>query len=50
MGNGMTRQAIARQFNLPAGYNMAYFALKPLGLLNHSVWVETAAREFVAHN
>jgi hypothetical protein len=23
-------------------------ALKPLGLLNHSVWVETAAREFVA--
>jgi hypothetical protein len=21
-------------------------ALKPLGLLNHSVWVETAAREF----
>ena len=26
------------------------FALKPLGLLNHSVWVETAAREFVARN
>ncbi len=25
-------------------------ALKPLGLLNHSVWVETAAREFFAHN
>jgi hypothetical protein len=25
-------------------------ALKPLGLLNHSVWVETATREFVAHN
>jgi hypothetical protein len=25
-------------------------ALKPLGLLNHSVWVETAAREFVAHH
>src|SRR5512139_3325398 len=24
-------------------------ALKPLGLVNHSVWVETAAREFVAH-
>jgi hypothetical protein len=23
-------------------------ALKPLGLLNYSVWVETAAREFVA--
>ncbi len=23
-------------------------ALKPLGLLNHSVWVETAAREIVA--
>lgn len=22
--------------------------LKPLGLLNHAVWVETAAREFVA--
>jgi hypothetical protein len=26
------------------------FALKPLGLLNHSVWIETAAQEFVAHN
>jgi hypothetical protein len=26
------------------------FALKPLGLLNHSVWFETAAREFVARN
>lgn len=25
-------------------------ALKPLGLLNHSVWIETGAREFVAHN
>ncbi len=25
-------------------------ALKPLGLLNHSVWVETDAREFAAHN
>ena len=25
-------------------------ALKPLGLLNHSVWVETAAREFVAQD
>jgi hypothetical protein len=24
------------------------FALKPLGLLNHSVWIERAAREFVA--
>jgi hypothetical protein len=24
--------------------------LKPLGLLNHSVWVETAAREFVAQD
>ena len=24
-------------------------ALKPLGLLNHSVWVETAAREFDTH-
>jgi hypothetical protein len=23
-------------------------ALKPLGLLNYSVWVETAAREFIA--
>jgi hypothetical protein len=23
-------------------------ALKPLGLLNHSVWVETTAREFAA--
>jgi hypothetical protein len=27
-----------------------FFALKPLGLLNHSVWIETAAREFVARN
>jgi hypothetical protein len=27
-----------------------YSALKPLGLLNHSVWVETAAREFVAQD
>jgi hypothetical protein len=27
-----------------------YSALKPLGLLNHSVWIETAAREFVAHH
>jgi hypothetical protein len=25
-------------------------ALKPLGLLNHSVWIETGAREFVVHN
>ena len=25
-------------------------ALKPLGLLNHSVWVETIAREFVPRN
>jgi hypothetical protein len=25
-------------------------ALRDLGLLNHSVWVETAARAFVAHN
>jgi hypothetical protein len=25
-------------------------ALGPLGLLNHSVWVETAAREFVVHD
>jgi len=27
-----------------------FFALKPLGLLNHSVWIETGAREFVALN
>ncbi|HME44219.1 MAG TPA: hypothetical protein VKF36_14095 [Syntrophorhabdales bacterium] len=25
-------------------------ALKPLGLLNHNVWVEAAVREFVARN
>jgi hypothetical protein len=31
----------------PLGLRLAS-ALKPLGLLNHSVWVETAAREFVA--
>ncbi len=29
----------------PLGLRVAY-ALKPLGLLNHSVWFETAAREF----
>ncbi len=28
----------------PLGLRFSY-ALKPLGLLNHSVWVETAARE-----
>ena len=33
----------------PLGLRL-YSALKPLGLLNHSVWIETAAREFVAHN
>jgi hypothetical protein len=27
-----------------------FSALKPLGLLNHSVWIETGARELVAHN
>jgi hypothetical protein len=33
----------------PLGLRFAS-ALKPLGLLHHSVWVETAAREFVAHD
>jgi hypothetical protein len=33
----------------PLGLRFSY-ALKPLGLLNHSVWIETAAQEFVAHN
>jgi hypothetical protein len=33
----------------PLGLRISY-ALKPLGLLNHSVWVETAAREFVARD
>jgi hypothetical protein len=33
----------------PLGLRFSY-ALKPLGLLNHSVWVETSAQEFVAHN
>jgi hypothetical protein len=33
----------------PLGLSI-YFALKPLGLLNHSVWIETAAREIVARN
>ena len=33
----------------PLGLRL-FFALKPFGLLNHSVWVETAAREFIAHN
>lgn len=27
-----------------------FSALKNQGLLNHSVWIEAAAREFVAHN
>jgi hypothetical protein len=27
-----------------------FSALKPLGLLNYSVWIETAAWEFVARN
>lgn len=31
----------------PLGLRFAS-ALKPLGLLNHSVWIETAARVFVA--
>jgi hypothetical protein len=31
----------------PLGLRFSY-ALRRLGLLNHSVWVETAAREFVA--
>ena len=30
----------------PLGLRFAY-ALKPLGLLNHSVWVETTAFEFI---
>ena len=38
-----------KQNKSPLGLSVC-FALKPLGLLNHSVWVETAAREFVAHN
>jgi hypothetical protein len=33
----------------PLGLRIAS-ALKPLGLLNYSVWVETAAREFVARS
>jgi hypothetical protein len=40
---------IGSQHKSPLGLSLS-FALKPLGLLNHSVWVETAAREFVAHN
>jgi hypothetical protein len=33
----------------PLGFRVC-FALKSLGLLNHSVWIETAAREFGARN
>ena len=33
----------------PLGLRL-YSALRTLGLLNHSVWIETAARQFVAHN
>ncbi len=33
----------------PLGLRFAS-ALKPLGLLNHSVWIETATRGFIARN
>jgi len=38
-----------RQRKSPLGLRLSS-ALKPLGLLNHSVWIETAAREFVTHD
>ena len=37
------------QHKSPLGLRLSS-ALKPLGLLSHSVWVETAAREFVARH
>ncbi len=43
------KSELGGQEKSPLGIRVAY-ALKPLGLLNHSVWVETAAREFVARN
>jgi hypothetical protein len=33
----------------PLGQSLS-FALKPLGLLNYSVWVETGSRELGTHN
>ncbi len=41
------KSELGSQDKSPLGLRFAS-ALKPLGLLNHSVWVETDAREFVA--
>ena len=43
------KSELGSQDKSPLGLKLAS-ALKALGLLNHSVWVETAAREFVARN
>jgi hypothetical protein len=40
---------LGSQNKSPLGLRLSS-ALKPLGLLNYSVWVETAAREFVARS
>jgi hypothetical protein len=40
---------LGTQGKSPLGLRLSS-ALKPLGLLNYSVWVETAAREFVARS
>ncbi len=43
------KSELGSQDKSPLGLRLSS-ALKPLGLLNHSVWVETASREFVAHH
>jgi len=43
------KSELGSQDKSPLGLRLSS-ALKPLGLLSHSVWVETASREFVAHH
>jgi hypothetical protein len=43
------KSKLGSQDKSPLGLRLSS-VLKPLGLLNHSVWLETAAREFVARN
>ena len=43
------KSELGSQDKSPLGLRVSS-ALKPLGLLSHSVWVETYARDFVAHN
>jgi hypothetical protein len=43
------KSELGSQDKSPLGLRLSC-ALRPLGLLNHSLWVETATREFVAHH